>query len=196
MEDEFDAHIPERKHKVASFEHLFNPVLMVSANPEMIKGFRFEFGLPLSEYFTTSHSWTIPNSGSSEENPNPMMMPTQQKPTYTFTTQLVQDIRGQEPYTIMMGKADNEGKVDAIFVRKLHKLLSLKVTGSFQSSNVEQGMLGAELELEHKDSLSVFKLGQGHWGYSIMQRLHPNLSAGFEYFNLVPMCLHFRLPKN
>ncbi len=42
-----------------------------------------------------------------------------QKPTYTFTTQLVQDIRGQQPYTILMGKADNEGKVDAIIVRKL-----------------------------------------------------------------------------
>lgn len=72
-------------------------------------------------------------------------MPVQQKPTYTFTTQLVQDIRGQEPYTIMMGKADNEGKVDAILVRKLHENVSLKVSGSFQSSNVEQGLVGAEL---------------------------------------------------
>lgn len=44
-----------------------------------------------------------------------------------------------------MGKADNEGKVDAIFVRKLHPMLQLKVTGSFQSSNVDQGVMGAEL---------------------------------------------------
>lgn len=36
-----------------------------------------------------------------------MQMQTQQKPTYTFNTQLVQDVRGMEPYTIMMGKADN-----------------------------------------------------------------------------------------
>ena len=48
-----------------------------------------------------------------------MMQGGAQKPTYTFTTQLVQDIRGQQPYTILMGKADNEGKVDAIIVRKL-----------------------------------------------------------------------------
>lgn len=107
------------------------------------------------------------------------MMPTQQKPTYTFTTQLVQDIRGQEPYTIMMGKADNEGKVDAIFIRKLHENVSLKLTGAFQSSNVEQGVLVAEVDVEHNDSLSNFKLTQGHWGYSLMQRMSPNFLAGF-----------------
>ncbi len=72
-----------------------------------------------------------------------MMMQGQQKPTYTFTTQLVQDLRGQEPYRIMMGKVDNEGKVDAIFVQKLNSVFSFKGTGSFQSSNVEQGVLGA-----------------------------------------------------
>lgn len=48
MEDEFDAHVPEKFHKVPNFEHLLNPVLMVTTNPELIKGFRFEFGMPLS----------------------------------------------------------------------------------------------------------------------------------------------------
>lgn len=72
-----------------------------------------------------------------------MMMQGQQKPNYTFTTQLIQDIRGQEPYRIMMGKVDNEGKVDAIYVQKLNHAISFKGTGSFQSSNVEQGVLGA-----------------------------------------------------
>ena len=72
-----------------------------------------------------------------------MMPAQQQKPIYSFTTQLVQDIRGQEPYTVMMGKADNEGKVYAILVRKLHPNISFKLTGSFQSSNVEQGVVMA-----------------------------------------------------
>lgn len=104
----------------------------------MIRGFRFEFSLPLSEYFTFSHAWTLPNAGTVEEaNPmNPMMPPVAQKPSYTFTTQLVQDIRGQEPHTIMMGKADGEGKVDAILIRKLHENINARITGSFQSSNV------------------------------------------------------------
>ena len=53
------------------------------------------------------------------------MMQAPQKPTFAFTTQLVQDLRGQEPYTLLMGKVDNEGKVDAIFVRKLTENLSL-----------------------------------------------------------------------
>lgn len=72
-----------------------NPVLMVTLNPELIKGFRFEFGVPMSQHFATSYAWNIPNSGTVEENPNPMMMQAQQKPTFTFTSQLVQDIRGQ-----------------------------------------------------------------------------------------------------
>lgn len=70
-------------------------------------------------------------------------------------------------------------------MRKLHENVALKVSGSFQSSNVEQGMVGAELEIGNKDSMSVIKLNQGHWGYSLMQRIHPNLLVGFEYTNLV-----------
>lgn len=66
MEDEYEAHIPTRRHKVPAFEHLFNPILMVSMNPELIKGFRFEFGLPMSEYFATSYAWNLPNSGTVE----------------------------------------------------------------------------------------------------------------------------------
>jgi hypothetical protein len=33
MEDEYEAHIPEKKHRVPNFEQLFAPVLMVSTNP-------------------------------------------------------------------------------------------------------------------------------------------------------------------
>ena len=86
---------------------------MVTTGQEIIKGFRFDINLPLSEYFSFSHSWTFPNSGqpAEQQNPaNPMMGAGLQQPTYTFTTQLLQDIRGQEPYTIMLGKMDNEGK--------------------------------------------------------------------------------------
>lgn len=45
----------------------------------------------------------------------------------------------------MLGKADNEGKVDAIFVKKLTKNLSLKLHASFLNSNVEQGAVSTEL---------------------------------------------------
>lgn len=74
-----------------------------------------------------------------------MMPPTTQKASYTFTTQLVRDIRGQEPYTIMMGKAEGDGKVDGIFMKRFNKNLMLKLTGSFQNSNLEQGVISADL---------------------------------------------------
>lgn len=44
-------------------------------------------------------------------------------------------------------------------------------------------MVSTELELQGKDSMSVFKLGQGHWGFSYAQRLHRNLLLGFDYCN-------------
>ena len=46
-----------------------------------------------------------------------------------------------------MGKADSDGKVDAILMRKLHENIMLRMTGSFQNSNVEQGLLSADLEI-------------------------------------------------
>jgi hypothetical protein len=33
--------------------------------------------------------------------------------------------------------------------------------------------------------MSVFKFGQGHWGFSHLQRIHKNFLLGFDYFNLV-----------
>lgn len=45
----------------------------------------------------------------------------------------------------MMGKADSDGKVEGIFVRKLHPNLSFKLNAGFQSSNVEQGVINTEL---------------------------------------------------
>lgn len=77
---------------------------------------------------------------------NPMMMPTQSKPTYTFNTQLVRDIKGQDPGVVMVGKVDNDGRVDGVFVKKLTNNLSMKVTGNFQSSNVEQGVVSVDLD--------------------------------------------------
>lgn len=85
----------------------------------------------------------------------------------------------------MMGKTDNEGKVDAIFIRKLHENISMRVTGSFQTSNVDQGMMTVDFDIEGKDSMSVLRWGQGIMGFSTMQRIHSNLMAGFDYTNLV-----------
>ena len=87
---------------------------------DFIKGFRFDINFPLSQYFNTSHSWNIPNGGQTTPSPHPMMPAQPNNPLYTFTTQLVRDIKGREPSTVMVGKIDTEGKVDSIFVKKLN----------------------------------------------------------------------------
>lgn len=44
-----------------------------------------------------------------------------------------------------MGKVDNEGRMDAILVRKLLSNVTLKLTGSFMSSDVSQAMTSADV---------------------------------------------------
>ena len=112
-------------------------------------------------------------------------MPTQSKPTYTFNTQLVRDIKGQDPGVVMVGKVDNDGKVDGVFVKKLTDNISMKVTGNFQSSNIDQGVLSVDLDFEDKNSNQQIKFGQGHFGFNIMQKIHPRLILGVDYMNLV-----------
>jgi hypothetical protein len=71
------------------------PVMMITGNLDFIKGFRFDINFPLSQHFSTSHSWSIPNSGTTQASPHPMMPAQPNNPLYTFTTQLVRDIRGR-----------------------------------------------------------------------------------------------------
>lgn len=157
---------------------------MITGNVDFIKGFRFDINFPLSQFFTTSHSWNIPNSGQTQQSAHPMMPPQTNNPVYTFTTQLVRDIKGREPTTVMVGKVDTEGKVDSIFVKKLNEYLSLRLTGQFMSRNLDQGMVMLDLDYEDKDSNAQLKLGPGHWGLSFMQRVHRNVMLGFDYTNV------------
>lgn len=89
----------------------------------------------------------------------------------------------------MVGKVDSEGKVDSIFVKKLNENLSAKITGQFMSKNLDQGMVMLDFDYEDKDSIANLKLGPGHWGFNIMQRVHSNLMLGFDYTNVVIFCL-------
>ena len=61
----------------------------------------------------------------------------------------------------------------------------MKLTGSFQSSNVDQGIVSVDFEVEDKNSMNVFRWGQGMFGFSTMQRIHKNLLMGFDYTNIV-----------
>ena len=112
-----------------------------------------DVSFPLSEYFNFVHSWAIPNSGTEmDKNPFNSMMPTMAKATYTFSTQLVRDIKSmtEHPGMVMLGKFDNDGKVDAIMVKKITNNIFARMTGSFQNSNVDQGVLGVDIDIEGK----------------------------------------------
>lgn len=48
----------------------------------------------------------------------------------------------------MTARMDNDGKLDAFFVKKLARNVSLRLSSSFMNSNVELGMLSADIDIE------------------------------------------------
>jgi hypothetical protein len=114
-----------------------------------------------------------------------MMGRTPSKPTYTLTAQVVQDITSPQeaPGIIMMGKTDNEGRKDAIFLKKLNKNWNLKLSGNFHSSKFEDGALGVDLEYENSDCVSIAKLSHSIQGVTgtlnYMQRITDKVMLGF-----------------
>ena len=149
MEEDYSP-VHTHKRKVPAFERLLDPVLGVTAEHQFIKGFRFDIGVPLSEYFQISQTWDIPNSGVKEEGHNmmqAMMGKGPSKPNYSFMAQLAPDITSpiQAPGLLMMGKFDGEGRVDGILLKKLTKNLMLKLSANFMSSKTEDGALAGDL---------------------------------------------------
>jgi hypothetical protein len=141
-----------------------------------------------------SQSWEIPNSGIKEEGNSmmqAMMGKGSSKPTYSFMAQLAQDISNpyEAPGLLMMGKADGEGRVDAVLLKKLTSSLMLKLSANFMSSKTEDGALAGDLEYSDHDSEAAVKLQhhpmQGLVGScQYMQKVHRNLMMGFDFTQL------------
>jgi hypothetical protein len=86
----------------------------------------------MSQYFQLSHTWNIPNSGAVSKNP----MKPPEHPTYMLSAQVVQDVKGMEPNTILTARIDNDGKLEAFFIKRLAPNISMRLTSMFLNSNV------------------------------------------------------------
>lgn len=141
-----------------------------------------------------TQSWDIPNSGIKEEGHNmmqAMMGKGNSKPNYSFMAQLAKDMTSpyEAPGLLMMGKADGEGRVDSVLLKKINSNLMLKLTANFMSSKTEDGALAGDLEYSDGDCEAALKLqhhpmqglvGSCHY----MQRIHKNLMLGFDFTQL------------
>ena len=69
------------------------------------------------------------------------------KPSYSFMAQLARDVTSpyEAPGLLMMGKADGEGKVDSVLLKKLNNNLMLKLSANFMSSKTDDGALAGDL---------------------------------------------------
>ena len=69
------------------------------------------------------------------------------KPSYSFMAQLAKDVSNpyEQPGLLMMGKADGEGRVDSVILKKLSSNLMLKLTANFMSSKTDDGALAGDL---------------------------------------------------
>ena len=69
------------------------------------------------------------------------------KPSYSFMAQLAKDVTNpyEAPGLLMMGKADGEGRVDSVLLKKINNNLMLKLTANFMSNKTEDGALAGDL---------------------------------------------------
>lgn len=89
----------------------------------------------------------------------------------------------------MLGKADGDGKVDSILLKKINNNLNLKLSANFMSNKTDDGALAGDLEYSDHDSEASVKLQhhpmQGLVGsLHYMQRVHRNLMLGFDFTQL------------
>jgi hypothetical protein len=70
-----------------------------------------------------------------------------------------------------MGKVDSEGKIDGVLYRKINRNLSLKLLGSYKSSDIKNGVNLADIEISNKNYTSVIRIGEGYFGFNWMQRI-------------------------
>lgn len=68
------------------------------------------------------------------------------KPTYSFMTQVAQDVSSpaEPPGLLMMGKMDSEGRVDSVLLKRLSAGWNLKLSANFMSNKTEDGAMGAD----------------------------------------------------
>ena len=125
------------------------------------------------------------------------------KPTYTFMTQVAKDITSpmEPPGLMLMGKMDNEGRVDSVLLKRLSSSWNMKLSANFMSSKTEDGVLCADFEYEDNDSAAVARFNhhpmQGLVGtFNYMQRVHRNVMLGFDFTHLVYQSIFSFLIRN
>lgn len=62
----------------------------------------------------------------------------------------------------MTARMDNDGKLDAFFVKRLASNITLKLASSFLNSNVEHGMISADIDIE-STAISKHRQAQYDW---------------------------------
>eukprot|EP00178_Gracilaria_changii_P007796 TRINITY_DN24319_c0_g1_i1.p1 TRINITY_DN24319_c0_g1~~TRINITY_DN24319_c0_g1_i1.p1 ORF type:complete len:245 (-),score=18.32 TRINITY_DN24319_c0_g1_i1:29-763(-) len=113
------------------------------------------------------------------------------KPSYSFMAQLAREVTSpyEAPGLLMMGKADGDGKVDSVLLKKLNSNLMLKLSANFANSKTDDGALAGDIEYSDNDSEGAVKFQhhpmQGLVGsLQYMQRVHKNLMLGFDFTHL------------
>ena len=133
-----------------SFDSMMNSIRSITKKVEHIKGFNFSIGIPCSQKFLTSHSWSIPNYVAN---------PKGNQGSYTLSTQYVEVDMPNEaemaqmtapptPKYIMTARMESTGKLDAVLIKNLNDKVTLRLTSQFQNSDPNYAQMHLDLDYE------------------------------------------------
>lgn len=131
-------------NKPQSFDALLNNIRAITKKVEHIKGFKFDISGALSNNFHVSHTWNIPNPGA---QPQKKMM----DGFYILSTQYLHgELRTimDQPKFIMTGRIDNNGKLEAVFIKKLNDRITCRLNAMYPNSDINYSQLNLDVDIE------------------------------------------------
>ncbi len=143
-------HMRRPARRPAPFDAFMNPVKVITKKFEQVKGFKFDFSVPMSHKFMMSHSWSI-------TPPSQNQQPMGQKGQAAIYNLGLQYIGGDiDPYSpvpptpafILTGRMDSAGKLESAFMKNFDERTQLRIQAMFPAPDINYAQIHADLEYE------------------------------------------------
>jgi hypothetical protein len=186
--------LEERNHHIPSFPYLLNPIKAMTASypGQDVEGFRFSFGVPLSQNFLMSHTLNLSSKKSPALTGNQMFdMFADKTPFYSLGVQYHHgDLMSRNPHVSfsLFGNVDANGRLAAVFAKNLGKW-KLKAMSNFPNSNFAMAQTSLEVEHAGDNNKQTATFSSQVLNYNLVERLGKKLCLGFDLTYVIPQNL-------
>lgn len=171
FEDEGEAPIKKPLRKPPGFDEFTHPVRAITKKFEHIKGFKFDFSLPLSPNFSMLHSWTlgVPKP-TKKRDPMQEMMNKQESNSYNIALQYVgididptKQTQPSEPDYVLTGRMTSSGKLDATFIKMFDAQNQLRINAMMPNSDANFTQFHINYHHDGKNEYDLFFCTSRSW---------------------------------